>query len=250
MDKINKYWPIILGIGVILIVLMLYQFLKIRLEAPDFAAIQDVKERQKTFFDYFARTTQQVNKSVMGDRKKFEKLAANPNNLSTKAGWLKARAALYGVKGDISPAFFEELFRRVDVVPPALILPQAALESGWGTSRFASEGNNFLGQKCFHKGCGMVPKDRSPGQTFEMATFDTPYDSVNEYMWNINTHDAYAPLRDIRAQLRKSGRPITGMALAEGLKAYAENGTDYIRDIQALIKAHRLDETYGLLPER
>lgn len=250
MDKANKYWPIILGVAVIAIVLMVYQFLRIRLDGPDFTDIKDVKERQEAFFDYFGRTTQKINASIMGDREKFEKLAANPNDLSTKAGWLKTRAALYGVKGDISPDFFEELFRRVDVVPPALVLPQAAIESGWGTSRFAREGKNFLGQKCFNKGCGIVPKDRAPGQTFEMATFDTPYDSVNEYMWNLNTHDAYAPLRNIRAQLRKSGKPITGMAMAEGLKGYSENGADYIRDIQTMIRTYKLDETYGLLPER
>ena len=250
MDKINKLWPVILGGAILLIVLMVYQFLASRLEAPDFASIQNIEERKETFFKYFGRSTQQLNAQIMGDRKKIEKLAKSPSTISTQAGWLKARAALYGVTGDISPAFFEEVLKRVDGLPPALVLPQAALESGWGTSRYSAEGNNFFGQKCFGKGCGMVPKDRAPGQKFEMATFDTPFESVNAYIFNINTHDAYAQLRDIRARLRKNGQPLTGEALAEGLGAYSETGSDYIREIRGLIRTNRLDETYGFLSER
>lgn len=249
MDKINKFWPVILGVAIVLIVLMIYQFLKIRLEAPDFVDIEDVQERQEAFLDYFGRTTQKLNAAIMRERKKIEKFAANPATIGAQTGWLKARAALYGVKGDISPAYFEEILKRVDVLPPALVLPQAALESGWGTSRFATEGNNFFGQKCFGKGCGIVPKDRAPGQKFEMAVFDTPFDSINAYIFNINSHEAYAQLRSIRARVRKSGKPLTGQALVEGLGAYSENGADYIREIQSMIRHYRLDEVYGILPE-
>ncbi|MCP3953135.1 MAG: hypothetical protein GY697_13095, partial [Desulfobacterales bacterium] len=190
------------------------------------------------------------NAQIMGDREKIEKLAADPTGISTQAGWLKSRAALYGVTGNISPAFMEEVLRRVDAIPPGLVLPQAALESGWGTSRFAVEGNNFFGHKCFHKDCGLVPLDRSLGQKFEMATFDTPFDAVNAYIFNINTHDAYAQLREIRARLRKNGQPVTGYALAEGLDHYSEKGLDYIREIRAMIQTNHLDEKYGLLSER
>jgi len=250
MDKLNKFWPVILGVAIIAIVLMAYQFLASRLEAPDFASIQNVAERKETFLKYFGRSTQQLNAAILGDRKKIKKLAAAPSTISTQAGWLKTKAAQYGVSGDISPTFFEELLKRVDGLPPALVLPQAALESGWGTSRYAAEGKNFFGQKCFGKGCGMVPENRPPGQKFEMATFDTPFDSVNAYIFNINTHDAYAQLRDIRARLRKSDQPLTGQALAEGLGAYSELGTDYIQKIRAMIRENQLDETYGLIAER
>lgn len=250
MDKIEKYWPVILGVAILAIVLIFYQFLAGRLEAPDFVSIQNIEERKETFFKHFGRSTQQLNAQIMGDRKKIEKLAANPSTITTQAGWLKARAALYGVTGDISPAFFEAVLKRVDGLPPGLVLPQAALESGWGTSRYAVEGNNFFGQKCTGKGCGIVPEDRAPGQKFEMAKFDTPFESVNAYIFNINTNDAYAQLRDIRASLRKNGQPLTGEALVEGLGAYSEMGSDYIREIRGLIRANHLDETYGLLSER
>jgi len=250
MDRINKLWPVILGVAVLAIVLIFYQFLASRLEAPNFASIENVEERKETFFKYFGRSTQKLNAQIMGDREKIEKLAASPSTITTQAGWLKARAALYGVTGDLSPAFFEEVLKRVDGLPPGLVLPQAALESGWGTSRYAVEGNSFFGQKCTGKDCGMVPNDRAPGQKFEIATFATPFESVNAYIFNINTHDAYAQLREIRAQLRKNGRQVTGYALAEGLGHYSEKGSDYIREIRAMIQANGLDETYGLLSER
>jgi len=252
MDKINKFWPIILGVAIVAIVLMFYQFLASRLEAPNFSSIENVEERQETFFKYFGRSTQQLNAQIMGDRKKIIKMAKSQSAISTQAqaGWLKARAALYGVTGDISPAFFEEVLKRVDGLPPALVLPQAALESGWGTSRYAVEGNNFFGQKCTGKGCGMVPEDRAPGQKFEMAVFDTPFESVNAYIFNINTHDAYAQLRDIRASLRKNNQPLSGEVLAEGLGGASEMGSDYyIREIRTIIRTNRLDETYGFLAE-
>jgi len=248
MDKINKLWPVILAVAIVAIVLLVYQFLKIRLEAPDFAGIEDVQKRQAVFFDYFGHSTQKINAAIMRDREKLEKLAANPADLGTKEGWLKALGSHYGVNGEVTPAFFSELLRRMDVLPPALVLTQAALESEWGTSRFATEGNNFFGEKCFDKGCGIAPRDLPPGQTFEMATFDTPFDSTNKYILDINTDPAYAKLRSIRAQLRKNGRPITGRALAEGLESNSENDAAFIRKVKAMIADYKLDETYGLLP--
>jgi Bax protein len=249
MDRINKLWPAILGVGVLLIVMIAYQFLASRLEAPNFASIENATERQEVFFKYFGRSTQQLNAQIMGDREKIEKLAASPSTISTQAGWLKSRAALYGITGDISPAFFDALLSRADVVPPGLVLPEAALASGWGTSYEAIEGNNFFALKCFQKNCGLVPRDRAPGQTFEMATFDTPYDSVNNYIFNLNTKDNYAQLRKIRAQLRKTGQPLTGYALAEGLGGALEKDSDYVRKVRDMIRTNHLDETYGLLPE-
>ena len=249
MDKLNKLWPVILTFAIIAIVLMLYQFLKIHLEAPDFASIKNIEERKETFFNYFCTSTQKLNAAILGDRERIEKLAADPSVGNTQISWLKTKAAQYGVTGDVSPAFFERVLSRVDALPPALVSVQAALESGWGTSHFAVDGNNFLGQKCFHKDCGIVPEGRSPGQTYEMETFDTPFDSINAYMFNINTHDAYQKLRDIRARIRKSGKQMTGYELAGGLEHYSEKGMDYIRKIRGMIRANHLDEKYGIRAE-
>ncbi len=244
MDKLNKFWPIILGVAVIIIVLILFQFLRIHLEAPDFASIKDVTERKETFLTYFDRSIRKLNNAVAGDREKIELLASSRDFSGGRLDWLKSKAAQYEVAGDFSPAFFDRLLSRVDVLPPALILAQTALESGWGTSRYAVEGNNFFGQKCFQEDCGIAPTDPAPGQKFEFMPFETPFDSVNAYMFNLNTHDAYAQLRAIRARMKKNGEPVTGYGLAEGLAHYSESGQGYVREIRNIIRSNHLDETY------
>ncbi len=249
MNKLNKLWPVILTVAVIMIVLMAFEFLRARLDGPDFGSIQDVTERKETFLNYFSSSAQKLNAKVMADRGKIEQLAATQNLSGEKLSWLKAKAAQYDVSGDFSPAFFERLLSRVDALPPALALAQGALESGWGTSRYAIEGNNFFGQKCFTKDCGIIPENRVPGQEFEMVFFNSPFESINAYIFNINTHAAYEKLRDIRARLRKNGEPLTGYNLAAGLEHYSEKGQDYVREIRAMIRSNRLDETYPVQKE-
>ncbi len=244
MDKLNKLWPVILSVAILAIVLIFYQFLKIHLEAPDFTAMTDVTERKKTFLTYFNRSLQKLNAAVLKDRVKIERLASGPAPSGAALEWLKETAAHYNVSGEISPAFFDRILSRMDILPPALVLAQGALESGWGTSRYAVEGNNFFGQKCFHEDCGIAPEGRGPGQKFELAYFDTPFDALNAYMFNLNTHDAYEQLRSIRARMRKSGEPLTGYGLAEGLARYSENGQDYVGAVRNIIRSNNLDKTY------
>ena len=119
MDKLNKLWPVILTVAIILIVMMLYQFLRIHLEAPDFASLKDVTERKETFLNYFNRSIQKLNGAITEDREKIEQLASSQSLSGAKRNWLKAIAAQYDVSGDISPAFFERLLSRIDALPPA-----------------------------------------------------------------------------------------------------------------------------------
>ncbi|MGI2103199.1 glucosaminidase domain-containing protein [Shewanella oncorhynchi] len=91
------------------------------------------------------------------------------------------------------------LLERVDILPPSLVLAQAAKESGWGTSRFAREGNALFGQWDF-KGNGMEPRQKRQGLgNYGLARFDTPFASVEGYLLNLNTHNAYQKMRDFRA---------------------------------------------------
>jgi Bax protein len=140
-----------------------------------------------------------------------------------------------------------ELLNRVDIVPAPLAIAQAATESAWGASRFAVEGNNFFGQWCFTFSCGMVPKKRSPGATYEIKRFTSAYDSVLSYIRNLNSHQAYQLVRSIRADLRNRGKDLTGDVLALGLGKYSSRGQAYIREVQYLIKHNQL-EKYQSLP--
>lgn len=151
----------------------------------------------------------------------------------------------YGLRGHplIDHRARSRLLQRVDTIPPALVLAQAANESSWGTSRFAQLGNNLFGEWTFKPGTGIIPAGRPPGKTYEVRKFPSIYESIRSYMNNLNRHGAYRKLRKIREELRKSGEPVTGMALAEGLLKYSQRGEEYIREIQAMIRQNKLSRT-------
>jgi len=130
---------------------------------------------------------------------------------------------------------------RIDVIPTDLVLVQAANESAWGTSRFARQGYNFFGLWCFRKGCGFVPSRRKADAKHEVAKFPNLTRAVYTYLRNLNRHNAYRELRQIRANLRANNLPITGSDLAEGLVSYSERGHDYVEELQAMI---RFNEEY------
>ena len=119
-------------------------------------------------------------------------------------------------------------------------MAQAANESAWGTSRFAREGKNFFGQWCYTEGCGIIPARRLAGASHEVRRFDSVFDSVEAYIMNLNTFPNYQQLRDIRQQVRQSGRTIDGISLSEGLDSYSSRGDEYIFELQSMIYSNNL----------
>jgi len=133
------------------------------------------------------------------------------------------------------------LLKRVNTIPPSLALAQAAEESGWGTSRFVSEGNAFFGQWDF-SGNGIKPKQqRKELGNYGIARFESPLESVQAYMLNINTASAYQSLRDLRAQRVKENKAVTGTLLAGTLLKYSERGEAYITGLRHLIAYNKLN---------
>jgi len=155
----------------------------------------------------------------------------------TELHWLETQFERYKVAyGD-----FPRLLRRLDVVPPSLALAQAAIESGWGSSRFAREGNALFGQWTWNAAApGIEPLDRADGKTHRIRAFDNPLAAVRAYVRNLNTHAAYAGLRQLREAQRNAGR-FDSRDLAEGLAAYSEKGTDYVDLVREIIRANDLD---------
>jgi len=137
-------------------------------------------------------------------------------------------------------AFWAHLLKRVDIVPLELALAQAANESAWGTSRFSRQGNNFFGQWCFKKGCGMVPARRNASATHEVKVFASPDESVRAYIHNLNTTGVYRALRGIRLHLRRAKQPLDAMLLASGLFAYSERGAAYVKSIRKIIRRNHV----------
>ena len=156
----------------------------------------------------------------------------------SNAVWLARLAQRY--KADVED--LDTLIARVDEIPVSLAMAQAAEESGWGTSRFAQNGNALFGQWTTADDEGLIPKDRKEGMTHKVKAFDSLSDSVAGYMRNLNTHGAYKSLRAERATMRKQGRNLNGWALAGTLIKYSERGEKYVKSIRLIIDANDLRE--------
>ncbi|MFM2042691.1 MAG: hypothetical protein RLY86_1267 [Pseudomonadota bacterium] len=135
------------------------------------------------------------------------------------------------------------LLRRVDLVPVSLTLAQAAEESGWGTSRFAQQGNALFGQLTWSPDqAGIAPRNRQPGESHRFRSFEDLFASVQAYMHNLNTHRAYLDFRRQRASLRKADKPLDGLHLAGTLVRYSERGQGYVGALRQLIRVNDLND--------
>ncbi|AUB79110.1 peptidoglycan hydrolase [Gammaproteobacteria bacterium 2W06] len=149
----------------------------------------------------------------------------------------------YGVEGDpLADATAAALKSRVNTVPPALALAQAAKESGWGTSRFARQGNNLFGEWTWDASQGMTPRDAAADADHFVRRFTNLRASVRSYLNNLNTHDAYARFRSLRARARAAGRAMTPTEMTGGLEKYSQRGWDYVREVRAMITTNQLSQ--------
>ncbi|MEZ9313644.1 glucosaminidase domain-containing protein [Vibrio sp. 10N.286.49.F3] len=214
-------------------------------DKPDFAAIEDVNKKKDTFFSYLRPSINIENKRITKERAFLTKLSETGlNNVDSEdASYAKRLGKLYSLpvpSSGLDDAWLKEMLNRVNVLPEALVLTQAANESAWGTSRFATKANNYFGHWCYTKGCGLVPLQRNEGSSHEVATFSSSQESVHRYFMNLNRNRAYADLRVIRAKLDAQGDDLlttaTATELTNGLLKYSERGSDYVTDLQAMIR--------------
>ncbi|WP_017446416.1 glucosaminidase domain-containing protein [Gayadomonas joobiniege] len=236
-------------VGLFFIYSLIYPFVKKTPEVsfpppPDFKSFAAGSERKNAFFDYFTPIVAHLNSQLMQKKTILMDWSSRKTNLSsTEIEQLNALAHEFDIEDfdRKNPMHWKILERRVDIVPLSLTLAQAANESAWGTSRFAQKANNYFGQWCFSKGCGLVPSARAQGKSHEVAAFNSPLESVYSYMMNINTHRAYTDLRVLREKLRARQQPVTGVSLAAGLSRYSERGEAYIKEIRAMIRHNKLE---------
>ena len=157
--------------------------------------------------------------------------------------WLNHLAKAYRVEPDFTnEQTWTILLDRVDVLPTSLVLAQASNESAWGQSRFAKEGNNYFGQWCYTKGCGIVPARRDAGKIHEVQVFHNQSDSIKSYYQNLNTNATYQTLRDIRAQQREKQGKLDSIELAQGLTPYSQRKAAYVKSIQEMIQHFDLQQ--------
>lgn len=209
---------------------------------PDFRDYRAGDERKSAFFDYVRPLLEEERENIARDRQRLLVIVRDGGPGWFDGFWIDRLAAKYSVEDTETEAGLKQLVNRVDVVPVSLGLAQAAKESGWGTSRFALNGNNLFGEWCFEPGCGIVPAARTPGRSHEVRAFRSPADSVASYLLNINTHRGYRQFRRERARMRSNKEPLTGLALADELSQYSERRHDYVREIKSLIVRNNLDD--------
>ena len=215
---------------------------------PDFSKFTDGLKKKKAFFDYLEPFIERENARLAKLRAHIleiqVKLQAKQNLTMEEYAFIYSLFDEFRLDMmDADEAGINELLLRVDVIPASLVLTQAAVESGWGSSRFAIEGYNFFGQWCFKVGCGFVPNKRPPGKYHEVAKFQHTAASVNAYFYNLNTFYMYDDLRILRADLRKKEGNFPPQKLAAGLGRYSERGQLYIDEISSMIAAtHKILE--------
>jgi len=151
-------------------------------------------------------------------------------------GYLISLRNKYGVESLFDR---DEYFKRIDVIPMSLALAQASLESGWGKSRFAREANNLFGHWTY-SGVGLMPQNRTIGRTHMIRIFGSLQKSVNSYMLNLNTNDAYTLFRERRLIARNSGKAFTGIDAAKTMVNYSELKEEYNKMIKEMIEQNNL----------
>ncbi|MTI08607.1 glucosaminidase domain-containing protein [Curvivirga aplysinae] len=205
----------------------------------DMDSIQVVQDRKALFMKMMLPLVLLSNERIERDRVRLlsiaEKQAKGEVIAKADQNWLENTAKSYR----LDEVDMAELIKRVDVVPVSLAVAQAAIESGWGTSRFARQGNALFGQWTWGDE-GIVPDGREEGKTHKIKSFESPLDSVVAYVHNLNTNRAYRELRNLRADLRKQGIDATGLDLTMGLQRYSEKGMEYVYLLQNIINSNQM----------
>ena len=199
--------------------------------------IEDTKKRKNFFIQIVLPLIVKENNNIRLDRKTLFKIINKNNNTLAEKQWLEKKYKQYGINSrDLST-----LKIRMDEIPVSLAIAQAAKETGWGTSRFAQEGNALFGQWTW-SGEGLKPKDADVGEGHKVMKFNVLQASVRAYQRNLNTHSTYKNFRKARAEFRDANLPLDSIKLSEYLNKYAEIGSQYVEVLQKIIMQNKLKD--------
>jgi Bax protein len=199
--------------------------------------IEDSKKRKDFFIQIVLPLVIKENNNIRLDRRTLFSIINKNNNSTTEKKWLEKKYKQYGVNSrDLST-----LKIRMDEIPVSLAIAQAAKETGWGTSRFAQEGNALFGQWTW-SGDGLKPKNAEKGKGHKVMRFNVLQASVRAYQRNLNTHSGYKEFRKARAESRDLNKPLDSMELSKYLNKYAETGNQYVEVLQKIIEQNKLKD--------
>ncbi len=207
---------------------------------------QNIQSKKNLFIQIILPLVLRVNEKILDDRRRvislLSKMAEDVAIAKHEITWLSSLSESYGFSYN-DP---DKLLLRLDTIPVSLALAQSIQESGWGTSRFALNGNALFGQRTWSTGSkGMVPTARGEGQAFKVKSFPGLIDSIEAYVHNLNTNRSYKYFRARRKAMRSDRRPLSGYVLTGTLLAYSEEAESYIAAIQAVMKSNQLQDFDG-----
>ncbi len=203
----------------------------------DLDEIQSVKLKKETFIKIVLPLIVAENEKILEDRYKLNKIVAKKMTTDEEKQWLRQKFLEYKVKkGNVG-----ELKIRMDIIPTSIALAQAAKESGWGTSRFALEGNAIFGQWTWN-GKGIEPLFKDKSKSHKILRFPILRASVKAYKNNLNTHKSYTKFREKRNNLRIKNKKINGLELTKTLGSYAQTGSEYTKILSQIIVQNRLTD--------
>jgi len=202
----------------------------------DLDEIKSVSRKKETFLQILLPLVVAENEAILKDKKYLLKILKK-NQSEKNRSWINKKYKKYNVK----KKNIDELILKMDIVPASIALAQAAKESGWGTSRFALEGNAIFGQWTW-SGEGIEPLEKVDGQKHKILKFPILRASVKAYINNLNSHSGYKSFRQKRLQLRDQNKNLSGLDLIHELDNYAQTGKEYTKILEKIIKQNDLDE--------
>jgi Bax protein len=232
MEKL--FVPIFL-ISIVVLTVAIQPDTRVTVDDLDMSNIKGVSDKKRRFFDFMRPIINDENAKILKLREKL--FAAKEHNNNKR--FVAHVAKTYSVNWDHEKENWDKLLERVDTIALELSLAQSADESAWGQSRFAQQGNNFFGQWCYTKGCGIIPSERNRGSTHEVARFNSVNDSVRSYIKTINTGSVYWPLRKIRRKAREQNKPVSAYELAAGLIKYSQRREAYVKEVRSMIRMNK-----------
>jgi len=203
----------------------------------DLDEIKNIELKKETFIKIVLPLVVAENQKILNDRDKLKKIISRKITTDKEKSWLRQKFKEYRIKN----GSVDELTKRMDIIPISIAIAQAAKESGWGTSRFALEGNAIFGQWTWN-GKGIAPLDRSKEKRHKILRFPILRASVKAYKNNLNTHKSYKEFRETRNKLRLKNKPIKGVALISALDSYAQTGAEYTKVLGKMIEQNSLDD--------
>ena len=210
----------------------------------DLDSVTDLELRKSLFIRALLPSILAENQRIRLVRERVQSILKNGLSITQMSArrWLQNIMHTYRVRGDLKqPAVQQQLLRRLDEIPPALVLAQAANESGWGTSRFAIEGNNLFGIWTFQREMGLIPEARAGDLEHQVRTFPDIRASVKTYLYTLNIGRSYRELRRLRENMRSTNQSLDAVTLAEGLVHYSQRGMEYVDEVRAIIERNQLD---------